>query len=84
MSQIHEVTAPIPGIYYAKESPSAPAYVEVGSQVAEGDTVGLIEVMKMFNPVTAGVAGTVVELAVEHEDAVNAGDVLVKIEVAAS
>lgn len=81
MSEVHEVTAPMPGTYYAQASPSEPAYVEVGSQVAEGDTIGLVEVMKMFNEVPAGVAGTVVEIAVENEDAVEQGDVLVKIEV---
>jgi acetyl-CoA carboxylase biotin carboxyl carrier protein len=84
MSEIHEVTSPMPGTYYAKESPSAPAYVGVGSRVAAGDIIGLVEVMKMFNEVPAGAAGTVVEILADHEDPVDAGDVLMRIEVAPS
>ncbi len=84
MPEIHEVTSPMPGTYYAKESPSSPAYVEIGSEVDAGDTIGLVEVMKMFNEVPAGAAGTVVEIVAANEDAVDAGDVLMRIEVAPS
>lgn len=80
MGAIHDVTAPLPGTYYARENPSSPPFVEVGSTVAVGDTIGLVEVMKMFNPVPSEVAGTVVEICVEAEDAVDVGDVLVRIE----
>ncbi|NNM45634.1 acetyl-CoA carboxylase [Knoellia koreensis] len=80
MSEIHEVTAPIPGTFYTRESPASDPYVSVGDTIAAGDTVGLIEVMKMFNPVTTEVGGTVVEVVVEAEDAVDVGDVLVRIE----
>ncbi len=80
MSNTHDVTSPLPGTFYRAESPSSPPFVEVGASVAAGDTVGLVEVMKMFNPVTAEVAGTVVEICVESEDAVEAGDVLMRVE----
>ena len=78
----HEVTSPLPGTFYRRESPTTDVFVEVGSTVAVGDTVGLVEVMKMFNPVTAEVAGTVIEIRVENEDPVDVGDVLVVIEEA--
>ena len=82
MSTIHEVTSPIPGTFYSKESPSDPPFVTVGASVSAGDTVGLVEVMKMFNPITAGVAGTVVEICVENDDPVDVGDVLIRLEEA--
>lgn len=77
---IHDVTAPLPGTFYTRESPSSPPYVEVGATIAAGDTIGLIEVMKMFNPVPSEVAGTVVEVCVESEDGVDVGDVLIRVE----
>jgi acetyl-CoA carboxylase biotin carboxyl carrier protein len=79
---IHDVPAPLPGTYYPRESPSSPPFVTVGSAVAVGDQIGLIEVMKMFNPITAEVAGIVVEILVGAEDPVDVGDVLLRIEVA--
>lgn len=62
------VTAPVVGVFYRAPEPGAPPFVEVGSQVDEGSTVGLVEVMKMFNGVTAPVRGEVVELLVENEE----------------
>lgn len=77
---MHEVTSPLPGTFYRRESPTSAPFVEVGATVAAGDTVGLVEVMKMFNPVTTEVAGTVVEIRFDNEDPVDVGDVLVTIE----
>lgn len=77
---IHDVTSPLPGTFYLTESPSSPPFVEVGSTVAAGDTIGLVEVMKMFNPVTTEVAGNVVEICFASEDPVDVGDVLIKVE----
>lgn len=80
MSVTNDVIAELPGTFYTRESPSSDPYVAVGGAVAEGDTVGLIEVMKMFNPVVSGFSGTVVEVCFESEDSVDVGDVLVRIE----
>jgi acetyl-CoA carboxylase biotin carboxyl carrier protein len=80
MSEIREVTAQIPGTFYTRESPTSPAYVSVGGSVSAGDTIGLIEVMKMFNPVVSDYSGTVVEVCLESEDPVDVGDVLIRIE----
>ena len=82
MSATHDVIAELPGTFYTRESPSSDPYVTVGGTVAEGDTVGLIEVMKMFNPVVSGFSGNVVEVCFESEDSVDVGDVLVRIEAA--
>ena len=77
---MHEVTSPLPGTFYHRESPASDPFVQIGATVAAGDTVGLVEVMKMFNPVTTEVAGPIVEIRVENEDPVDVGDVLVVIE----
>lgn len=78
----HEITAPLPGTVYLRPSPDEADFVSVGGEVAAGDTVALIEVMKMFTPVTSEVAGTVKEIAVEPEGTVSPGDVLITLDVA--
>lgn len=79
---IHDIQAPLPGTVYLRESPSSPVFVSVGDTVSIGDQVGLIEVMKMFNPINSDVTGTVVEILVGTEDPVDVSDVLIRIEVA--
>jgi acetyl-CoA carboxylase biotin carboxyl carrier protein len=81
MPHTAEVTAPIPGTFYHKESPTSPPFVTVGDVVAVGDTIGLVEVMKMFNPVPSDVAGMLVEIVAGDEEPVDIGDVLVRVEV---
>ena len=61
----HVVRAPMVGTYYAAPSPDKPAFVTVGQQVKAGDTLGIIEAMKMFNPIEAEVGGTVVAILCE-------------------
>ena len=63
-----EVTAPVVGVFYRQSEPGAPPYVEVGSKVEKGTTLGLLEVMKMFTSVTAHVAGEIVEILAENND----------------
>ncbi len=48
------------GTYYASSNPEAPPFVKVGQSVKVGDTLGIIEAMKMFNQIEADVAGTIV------------------------
>ena len=55
------VTAPIIGVFYRSPSPGAPPVVEPGAAVEPDTTIGIIEVMKLMNPVTAGTAGTLTE-----------------------
>ena len=62
----HVIKAPMVGTFYASASPGAPAFVKVGQQVKAGDTLGVIEAMKMFNQLEAAVAGTVQALLIEN------------------
>ena len=56
----HVVRSPMVGTYYASANPESPPFVKVGQQVKVGDTLGIIEAMKMFNQIEADQAGTVV------------------------
>ncbi|WP_448100111.1 acetyl-CoA carboxylase biotin carboxyl carrier protein [Luteibacter jiangsuensis] len=62
----HVVKAPMVGTFYAASTPGAPAFASVGQQVKAGETLGIIEAMKMFNQIEADVAGTVVAILVEN------------------
>ena len=73
------VGAPMLGIFYRAPAPGAPAFVDVGVTVEAETVVGLIEVMKMMNPVSAGVVGTVAEVCVENAELVEAGAVLFRV-----
>ena len=64
------------GTFYRAPSPGAPAFVEVGARVGAQDTVCLLEVMKLFNSIKAGVAGTVTQVAVAVGDQVAAEQLL--------
>ncbi len=62
----HVVKAPMVGTFYAASTPGAPAFATIGKQVKAGETLGIIEAMKMFNQIEADVAGTVVAILVEN------------------
>lgn len=62
----HVLKAPMVGTFYASASPGAPAFVKVGQQVKAGETLGIIEAMKMFNQIEAEVAGEVKAILVEN------------------
>ncbi|MDH5824906.1 acetyl-CoA carboxylase biotin carboxyl carrier protein [Luteimonas sp. RD2P54] len=62
----HTVKSPMVGTYYASPSPDKPAFVSVGQSVKAGETLGIIEAMKMFNPIEADVSGTVVAILCEN------------------
>jgi acetyl-CoA carboxylase biotin carboxyl carrier protein len=70
------VEAPMLGTFYRAPGPGEDPFVEVGSAVDPDSTVCIIEVMKMMNSVTAGVAGTVVEVAAENGKLVEYGEPL--------
>jgi acetyl-CoA carboxylase biotin carboxyl carrier protein len=78
-SALVTVTAPVVGVFYRSPEPGAPPFTEVGALVAEDTTVGLVEVMKMFNGVTAGVHGRVVEIFPANADFVEYGQPLMTI-----
>jgi acetyl-CoA carboxylase biotin carboxyl carrier protein len=62
----HVVKAPMVGTFYASASPGAAAFVKVGQQVQAGETLGIIEAMKMFNQIEADVGGTVQAILVDN------------------
>jgi acetyl-CoA carboxylase biotin carboxyl carrier protein len=74
-----EILSPLPGTFYRKPAPDKPNFKNDGDMVNEGDVIGLIEVMKSFNEVKADKAGKIVKFAVENEEPVMAGQVLVEI-----
>lgn len=76
------ITSPSVGVFYRRPSPDQPPFVETGSVVAAGDSVCLIEVMKMFAGVTAPTAGRIVDIAVEDATMVEYGQPLMYIEPA--
>ncbi|MDO5037806.1 MAG: 5-oxoprolinase/urea amidolyase family protein [Tissierellia bacterium] len=77
----YPVLAPITGTCYRSPDPEEPPFVEVGQEVKEGDTLMIIEVMKMMNEVKAPRSGRVKEILVENEEAVQAEAVLLVLEV---
>lgn len=74
------VTAPALGAFYHAPRPDQPPYVQVGSRVESDTTVGLIEAMKVYTAVAAGVSGIVREIIVDDNDFVEFGQVLLKVE----
>jgi acetyl-CoA carboxylase biotin carboxyl carrier protein len=70
------ITAPILGTFYVAPEPGAPPFVKVGQQITEDTTMGLIEVMKVFNSVRSTVKGTVVEVVAQNGQFVEFGQTL--------
>ncbi len=70
------INAPMVGTFYITPEPGAPPFVQLGSHVDEDTTVGLIEVMKVFNAVKSGVRGTIVESCVQGGQFVEHGQTL--------
>ncbi|MES2859365.1 MAG: acetyl-CoA carboxylase biotin carboxyl carrier protein [Pseudomonadota bacterium] len=61
----HVVRAPMVGTFYASPAPDKPSFVAIGQAVKAGETLGIIEAMKMFNPIEADVSGTVLAIQCE-------------------
>ncbi len=77
-----DVPAPLLGNYYEAPRPGDPAFVKPGDRVDEDTTIGIIEVMKLMNPIRAGVSGTVVALLAENGKPVEEGQALIRVKVA--
>ena len=75
-----EVKAPMVGTFYAAPAPGAKAFVEIGSQVEAGDTLCIIEAMKMMNQIEATHAGRIVSILAENGEPVEFDQVLFIIE----
>ena len=76
----HLVTSPMVGTYYSAPSPGSPPYVQVGDRVSAGDTLCIIEAMKMMNQIEAEVAGVIKSIRVQNGEPVEFGQTLFVID----
>ncbi len=76
----HAVKAPMVGTLYTASSPGSPPFVQVGDRVKEGDTLCIIEAMKMMNQIEADVAGTIKSIRAQNGDPVEYGQILFVID----
>jgi acetyl-CoA carboxylase biotin carboxyl carrier protein len=83
-SNLVDVTSPMVGTFYRAPAPDAPPYVEVGSAVSRGQTLCILEAMKLMNELQNEVDGIVREVLVEDADPVEFGQVLFRIEPSGS
>jgi acetyl-CoA carboxylase biotin carboxyl carrier protein len=79
-SNFTDVKSPMVGTFYRAPAPEAPPYVEVGSTVKKGQTLCILEAMKLMNELESEVDGVVREVLVENSDPVEYGQVLFRIE----
>lgn len=73
------ISSPMTGIYYSAASPGSPPFVKEGDTIQAGQTVGLIEAMKVFNEITATISGKVVKVVAESGQLVQPGDPLIYV-----
>jgi acetyl-CoA carboxylase biotin carboxyl carrier protein len=74
------VTAPMVGTFYSAPTPGSPPFVQVGDRVSEGDTLCIIEAMKMMNQIEAEISGTIKSIRAQHGDPVEYGQILFVID----
>ena len=77
--KLHVFTAPMVGTYYSSPKPDADSFVQVGSTIREGDTLCIIEAMKIFNQIESDVDGQIVHILVENGQPVEYGEPLFEI-----
>lgn len=76
----HTVRSPLPGVFYRQPAPGQPPFVEDGGTVTPDQTIGVVEIMKQFSEVKAGVAGRVTGFFAENEGVLGPGDPIATIE----
>jgi len=74
-----EINSPMVGTFYRKPAPDAPSFVEIGSVVSEGQTLCIIEAMKVMNEIKAERSGTICAVIAEEGNPVQYGDILFRI-----
>ncbi|MDC0064448.1 acetyl-CoA carboxylase biotin carboxyl carrier protein [Gammaproteobacteria bacterium] len=75
-AEFHEVKAPMIGTYYQSPEPDAEAFVKVGDPISDGDTLCIIEAMKMMNKIESDVSGTIERIMIQNGDPVEFDQVL--------
>ncbi len=76
---LHVVKSPFVGTFYAAPSPGKPAYVKVGDRVKNGQSLCVLEAMKIMNEIESDMSGEIVEICVDNESLVEFGQPLFKI-----
>ena len=75
----NQVKAPLVGTYYSASAPDAEPFVQIGDTVKKGQTLGIIEAMKLMNEIESEFDGEIIEICVNNEDVVEYGTPLFKI-----
>ncbi|HYI14248.1 MAG TPA: acetyl-CoA carboxylase biotin carboxyl carrier protein [Thermomicrobiales bacterium] len=78
-SDQHVIRAPMIGTFYVASAPNEPAFVQPGDVVEEGQTIGIIEAMKIMNEIAADRAGTVIEVLAQNAQTVEYGSPLIRL-----
>jgi len=78
---IHYITSPLVGTYYVSSAPEAPPYSQVGDKVVKGQTLCIVEAMKLMNEIESDVNGTILELLCENATPVEFGGKILAIRV---
>jgi acetyl-CoA carboxylase biotin carboxyl carrier protein len=76
----YAVTAPMVGTFYTSPSPDSASFIQVGDRVSQGDTLCIIEAMKMMNQIEADVSGTIKSIRVQNGEPVEYGQILIVID----
>lgn len=77
----HEIVSPMVGTFYRAPAPDAPPYVEVGQRIAKGQTLCILEAMKLMNELQSEVEGSIREICVEDGEPVEYGQALFRVEL---
>ncbi|MFH1097564.1 MAG: biotin/lipoyl-containing protein [Candidatus Desantisbacteria bacterium] len=75
-----KITSPLTGTFYRSSSPDVPPFVEIGSIIIHGQTLGLLEAMKMFNEIKSDLAGKIVKIQANAGEIAEVGSVLFLVE----
>ncbi|HKP18005.1 MAG TPA: acetyl-CoA carboxylase [Gaiellaceae bacterium] len=73
------IKSPLPGTFYRRANPQAEPYVSEGDEVAPGDVVGLVEIMKTFHEIQSDAAGRIARFLVENSELVDAGQDIIAL-----
>jgi len=79
-SNLVEITSPMVGTFYRSSAPGSPPFVEIGSRIAKGDGLCIIEAMKLMNEMEAEMEGTIRDVCVSNGEPVEYGQVLFRVE----
>ena len=78
-SDLFEIKSPMVGTFYRSPAPDAPSYTEVGGNISPGDTLCIIEAMKLMNELESEVSGVIQEICIENMEPVEFGQVLFRV-----